>query len=114
MSTFFNFKLGSKTKIQLCIPEIFSEIDNISKSCAGLRRMGAASIDLAFVAAGKLDAYWEKNLNLWDVSSGILLVREAGGKISQPNGEVWSTESKDILASNLIIHNEMEEKLKTI
>ena len=41
--------------------------------------MGSAAIDLAYVASGKLDAFWEKNLNLWDVSSGVLLVREAGG-----------------------------------
>ena len=89
------------------------EIDNISKNCSGLRRMGAASIDLAYVAAGKLDGFWEKNLNLWDVSSGVLLIREAGGKVSTPNGKDWSIKSSDILASNLLIHEEIVEKLKT-
>ena len=76
--------------------------------------MGAASIDLAFVAAGKLDAYWERNLNLWDVSAGVILVKEAGGKITQPNGDEWNTESKDILASNLNIHEVIKEKLSII
>jgi len=87
------------------------EIDSITTSCSGIRRMGAASLDLAYVAAGKLDAYWEKNLNIWDVCSGVLLVQEAGGKISQPNGEKWDIKSRDILASNTLIHSKIENKL---
>lgn len=90
------------------------EIDNISKYSSGIRRMGAASIDLAFVASGKLDAFWEKNLNIWDVCSGVLLVREAGGKISTVNGENWKVDSQDILASNLIIHDEIQSKLSLL
>lgn len=92
-------------------PKYLEEIDCISKSCAGLRRMGAASIDLAFVAAGKLDAYWERNLNLWDVSAGVILVRESGGNVTQPNGNEWTLESKDILVSNMNIHQIIQEKL---
>jgi len=90
------------------------EINNISKNCSGLRRMGAASIDLAYVAAGKLDGYWERNLNLWDVSAGILLVKEAGGNITEPNGNKWTIKSKDILATNILIHEEIIKNLKTI
>ena len=92
-------------------PKYLNEIENITKNCSGLRRMGAASIDLAYVAAGKLDAFFERNLNIWDVSSGILLVKEAGGKISLPSGQDWTVESKDILASNGLIHEEMQKKL---
>ena len=87
------------------------QIDSVSKNCAGLRRMGAASIDLAYVAAGKLDGFWEKNLNLWDVSTGVLLIREAGGKVTEPNGNDWTIKSRDILASNLFIHSKLQEKL---
>ena len=87
------------------------QIDSVSKNCAGLRRMGAASIDLAYVAAGKLDGFWEKNLNLWDVSTGVLLIREAGGKVTEPDGNDWTINSRDILASNLFIHSELQEKL---
>ncbi len=87
------------------------QIDSISKNCAGLRRMGAASIDLAYVAAGKLDGFWEKNLNLWDVSTGVLLIREAGGKVTEPDGNDWTIKSRDILASNLFIHSKLQEKL---
>lgn len=87
------------------------EINAISTKCSGLRRMGAAAIDLAYVASGKLDGFWEKNLNLWDVSTGVLLIKEAGGKVTQPNGQEWTIECKDILASNLLIHQEFQEKL---
>ena len=92
--------------------EYLSEIDIISKNSSGIRRMGSAALDLAYVAAGKFDAFWERDLNLWDVSAGVLLVKEAGGKITEANGNEWNTESKNILASNLVIHDIMAEKLK--
>ena len=87
------------------------EIDQISKECSGIRRMGAASLDLAYVAAGKFDAYFEKNLNLWDMAAGVLLVKEAGGKVTEPSGKSWSLKSKDILASNSILHDVIQKKL---
>ena len=87
------------------------EIDIISKNSCGLRRIGTASLDLAFVASGKLDGFWERDLNIWDVCSGVILVKEAGGKITLPNGDTWGTESRDILATNTNIHEEMQNKL---
>ena len=94
-------------------PKYLEEIDNVTKNCSGLRRMGAASIDLAYVAAGKLDAFWERGLNLWDVSAGVLLIKEAGGKVTLPSGNTWTPNSNDILASNLEIHEEIRLKLET-
>ena len=76
-----------------------------------MRRLGAAAIDLAYVAAGKLDAFWERNLNLWDMSSGVLLVREAGGEVTDLNGNPWNISSKNILASNSSVHEVVLEKL---
>ena len=93
-------------------PKYLNEINSISKNCAGLRRMGSAALDLAFVASGKLDAFWERNLNLWDVSAGIILVKEAGGKITEPEGNDWTIKSKNILASNSYIHPKIQENLK--
>ncbi len=90
------------------------EIDEILKSTAGIRRLGAAGLDLAYVASGKIDGFWEKNLNLWDVSSGVLLVKEAGGRISRINNEAWSPQSSDILASNTKIHDKLNEKLSLL
>ena len=90
------------------------EIDEILKSTAGIRRLGAAGLDLAYVAAGKLDGFWEKDLNLWDISAGILLVKEAGGRISKMNGNDWTTSSRDILASNTKIHDKLNKKLSLL
>ena len=90
------------------------EIDGILKSTAGIRRLGAAGLDLAYVASGKIDGFWEKNLNLWDISTGILLVKEAGGRISKINGEEWNTNTGDILATNTKIHNTLIKKLSLL
>jgi len=87
------------------------EIDQITKECSGLRRMGSAALDLAYVASGKLDAFWERNLNLWDVAAGVLLIKEAGGKVTEPSGMSWTLKSKDILASNSILHENIQKKL---
>ena len=90
------------------------EIDQILKSTAGIRRLGSAALDLAYVAAGKLDGFWEKDINLWDISSGVLMVKEAGGKTSRINGEKWSIKSREILASNNKIHEDLEKKLSLL
>ncbi len=89
----------------------YIELEKISKISAGVRRLGAASLDLAYVASGKIDGFWEKDLNIWDVSSGVILVKEAGGRITEPKGNFWTTESKNILASNTLIHNLLLENL---
>ena len=91
--------------------DYLKEIDQISLVCSGIRRLGSAAIDLAYVASGKLDAYWERNLNLWDMSTGVLLIKEAGGKISEPSGHSWNINSKDILASNSNIHEYVQQKI---
>ena len=87
------------------------EIDEILKVSAGIRRLGSAGLDLAYVAAGKIDGFWEKDINLWDISSGVLLVTEAGGKISLPSGLNWTVNDRNILASNSFIHNDLVKKL---
>ena len=73
----------------------------------GVRRAGSAALDLAYVAAGRLDAFWEFNLNPWDTAAGILLVNEAGGRVSDFAGEAVQLNSREVLASNGLIHNEL-------
>jgi len=73
------------------------DIDALMPPTAGLRRWGAAALDLAYVAAGRLDGYWERNLGPWDIAAGILLVREAGGQVTP----LW--EDKSILSSGSFI-----------
>src|SRR5215472_8115706 len=78
---------------------------------AGVRRWGAAALDLAFVAAGRFDAYFEFGLKPWDVAAGILLVREAGGMISDANGQPYELGAPSLLATNAGMRDSMVEML---
>ena len=73
----------------------------------GVRRAGSAALDLAYVAAGRLDAFWEFNLNPWDTAAGILLVEESGGRVSDFSGGKFQLDSRETLASNGLIHDEL-------
>ncbi len=73
----------------------------------GIRRAGSASIDLCYVAAGRFDGYWEMKLKPWDMAAGSLIVKEAGGRVTDFKGKPFSHYSKEILASNGKIHREM-------
>ncbi len=69
-----------------------------------IRRPGSAALDLAYVACGRLDAFWEINLNPWDVAAGVLLLEEAGGRVSGPGGETYELHERAIVASNGHLH----------
>jgi myo-inositol-1(or 4)-monophosphatase len=73
----------------------------------GVRRAGSAALDLAYVAAGRLDAFWEFNINPWDTAAGFLLVEEAGGKMTGFSGQPFRLDSRELLASNGLIHAEL-------
>jgi myo-inositol-1(or 4)-monophosphatase len=73
----------------------------------GVRRAGSAALDLAYVAAGRLDGFWEFNLNPWDTAAGVLLVEEAGGRVSGFTGLPFRLNSREVLASNALIHAEL-------
>ncbi len=73
----------------------------------GVRRAGSAALDLAYVAAGRLDAFWEFNLNPWDIAAGILLIEEAGGRITDFSGNPFRIRGRELLASNGLIHAEL-------
>jgi len=73
----------------------------------GVRRAGSAALDLAYVACGRMDGFWEFNLNPWDTAAGLLLVEEAGGRITDFSGGPWRLDSREILASNGLIHDEL-------
>jgi myo-inositol-1(or 4)-monophosphatase len=73
----------------------------------GIRRFGSAALDLCYVAAGRLDGFWEVNLHPWDMAAGVLLVGEAGGKVSDFDGGPLSIYGRKVLASNGVIHDAM-------
>ena len=72
-----------------------------------VRRLGSAAIDLCWVAAGRMDAFWEERLQPWDTRAGALLVQEAGGQVSGLDGGVWHAADGDLIASNGLLHAEM-------
>jgi myo-inositol-1(or 4)-monophosphatase len=80
----------------------------------GVRRAGAAVLDLAHLAAGRLDAYWEVHLQPWDWAAGWLLVGEAGGVVTGIGGEPWTLESGNIAASNGALHNPLLSLLQGV
>lgn len=80
------------------------EMDVLMKEVAGIRRTGSAALDLAFVAAGRFDAYWEHNLQPWDVAAGIVIAREAGAFVTDLSGGDKMMETGDVLAANPNIH----------
>ena len=85
--------------------------NRVIKKCRGVRRPGAAAIDLCYVAAGTFDGFWEMELHPWDTAAGILIVEEAGGKVSKFDGSEFSIFDKEILVTNGQIHGDLIEIL---
>jgi myo-inositol-1(or 4)-monophosphatase len=83
------------------------ELPPIMASTSGVRRFGSAALDLAWVAAGRFDAFWERGLAAWDVAAGMLLVREAGGVVSDLTGSERALETGDILVANEKLHPQL-------
>lgn len=99
-------------------PYDISQRDNFTRhftkmllSSRAVRRDGSAAIDLAYVACGRFDGYWEEGLNAWDVAAGVLLVKEAGGEVTYFDGSEYSIYTPPICASNGLIHQQMLEVL---
>jgi myo-inositol-1(or 4)-monophosphatase len=87
------------------------QFTDFSLRAQGVLRLGSAALDLAAVAAGRLDGYWEWKINPWDIAAGVLLVQEAGGRVSMPDGSPLDLFARKIVASNGLIHDEMIEVL---
>jgi myo-inositol-1(or 4)-monophosphatase len=80
------------------------EMEVLMREVAGIRRTGSAALDLAFVAAGRFDGYWERNLKPWDMAAGIVIVREAGGIVTGLDGTDSMLETGDVIAANIQMH----------
>jgi myo-inositol-1(or 4)-monophosphatase len=83
------------------------EFEAVQEKVAGIRRFGAATLDLAWIAAGRLDGYWERNLSAWDMAAGLILVREAGGFTSDLDGGDDMFGKREILAGNEAMQREL-------
>src|SRR5947199_3877192 len=86
---------------------IRGDLPAISAKKRGVRRDGSAAIDMAYVACGRFDGFWEEGLNPWDIAAGVLLINEAGGRVSNYDGTPLNIYKPPICASNGSIHEEM-------
>lgn len=99
LGTGFYYMKGTSLRAEM---EIFTKMNEYA---LGVRRPGSAALDLAYVASGRYDAFWEKHLSPWDVAAGFVLVTEAGGRISNYCGAKTSVFDKEVVASNGVLHN---------
>jgi len=88
------------------------ELAFVQDQVAGLRRFGAAALDLAWVASGRFDAFWERDLSPWDMAAGLLMVREAGGYVSDLDGGDAMLDKGAIIAANEIVHRDLLRALR--
>jgi myo-inositol-1(or 4)-monophosphatase len=91
---------------------LLKELHQITQRVSGVRRFGSAALDMAWVAAGRLDGFWERNLNPWDIAAGILLITEAGGKVSGIDEGEDALESGNLVAGNMEIHPLVLERIR--
>ncbi|MDP7342060.1 MAG: inositol monophosphatase family protein [Alphaproteobacteria bacterium] len=92
-------------------PEYPVMLDSVWAATSGVRRFGSAALDLAYVAAGRYDGFWEFALSPWDIAAGLVILREAGGIVSEVDGGDQMMESGDILATNGHLHEYLQELL---
>ena len=91
---------------------IFSEYIRVSKNVPNVRKFGSAALDMAYVACGRFDGYWQRELNYWDIAAGIIILKEAGGFVNFFEEDANSPLKKNILATNSNIHEELKAILR--
>ena len=89
--------------------KIFSEYINISNNVANVRKFGSAALDMAYVACGRFDGYWQRELNIWDIAAGSIIVKEAGGFVDFFDEDRNSPLKKNIISTNSNIHEELKD-----
>jgi len=92
---------------------IMTQFAKVIQNGMPVRRLGSAALDLAYVACGRFDVFWEMNLNPWDVAAGCVIVREAGGVVANYSGKEFNLKDKSILASNRLMHNDFVKLLNS-
>ena len=100
---------GGPKKASTNKDKIFSEYIRISKEVSNVRKFGSAALDMANVACGRFDGYWQREINYWDIAAGIIIVKEAGGFVDFFEEDVNSPLKKNIIASNSNIHKKLSD-----
>ncbi len=94
-------------------PDFARDFANFTMKAQAVRRDGSAALDLAYLACGRFDGFWEDGLNAWDIAAGVILIEEAGGRITDFNGALLNIYTPKVLASNGLIHDKMMRVLGT-
>ena len=89
--------------------KIFSEYINVSKKVSNVRKLGSAALDIAYVACGRFDGYWQRELNFWDIAAGVIILKEAGGFIDFFDQDKQYPLKRNIIASNANINDELKD-----
>ncbi len=85
------------------------EYITVSKEVSNVRKFGSAALDMAYVACGRFDGYWQRELNYWDIAAGIVICKEAGGFVNFFEEDQVMPLKKNVIATNSIIHNDLKE-----
>jgi myo-inositol-1(or 4)-monophosphatase len=94
------------------LPATLQDLARLMPACAGVRRWGAAALDMAYVAAGRYDGFWERRLNPWDLAAGIIIVKEAGGLIEAINPDEGILESGEVVCANEAIYENFAKVIR--
>jgi len=92
--------------------QLLKELHQITQRVSGVRRFGSAALDMAWVAAGRLDGFWERSLRPWDLAAGVLLITEAGGKVSGVDEGEDVLETGNVVAGNMELHPQILERIR--
>ena len=92
--------------------KIFQEYVDISKKVSNVRKFGSAALDMAYVASGRFDGFWQRELNYWDIAAGIIIIKEAGGFVNFFEEDKQNPLKKNIIASNSNIHEKLKDLVK--
>jgi myo-inositol-1(or 4)-monophosphatase len=106
------FATGIPFGVRGDLPTTLRELAALTPRTAGIRRWGAAALDLAYVAAGRYDGFWERGLHAWDVAAGLLLVREAGGFVSSLEDDGDALEGSSIVTANANVFESFRKVLQ--
>ena len=118
-------RVSSRTRLEDCViatgipfaghgqhAKFLKELHQMTPRVAGIRRFGSAALDMAFVAAGRFDAYWERDLKPWDLAAGLLLISEAGGKSTSADGDDVTLDEGSVCAASLDLHPHILARLR--
>jgi len=106
--------LATGFHLKECISQNLPYFEKIVNKCRAIRRFGASAIDLVYTACGRFDGYWEFNIKAWDIAAGALIVEEAGGHVTDINGNLLDLFGQQVLVTNKLIHKELSNMMRHI